>query len=289
MDNQAAQTDTDQTQDQTQQTQQATQTQAPEFTWKSNLAPDYANSPTMKKFADTKDGFNSAVKSHLELEKMMGHDKVPIPKGKDDPARILFNKALGIPDKPEGYGLPDIQVPDNMKGFTFDKAKFAETVHKYELTPSAAKGLWTEYAEMTKQSYQQAMQKHQESMTQVINQMKAEWGDSYQSRVELGQMVISKFSEGQEMNDYVTSVLSKDPRGIKFLSKVGEQFAENKIGDFKYQRYSLSPEEAQRELDTIRRDMSHPYNNEKASQAERMRAIDYANSLIVATRKGKTS
>lgn len=277
------------------QTMENTQTQEPEqqspsdegaFSWKSQLSADFANSPTIKKFADTKKGFNEAVKSHLTLEKLLGNEKVPVPKGPDDlAAKAIFNKAMGIPDKPEGYALPDIEFPESMGKRLFDKPKFAEAVHKYELTPAAAKGLWEEYTNMSKQAYMEAIKAHQDKMTEVINQTRAEWGDAYQAKVELGQMVINKFSENQEMNDYITATLSQDPRGIKFLAKLGDQFAENKIGDFKYQRHSLTPEEAQRELDAIRRDMNHPYNNEKLSQIERDRAIDYVNSLIAVSRK----
>jgi len=258
----------------------------PAFAWKAHLGADLANSPTMKKFEDTKEGFNEAVKSHLLLEKLLGYDKVPIPKSKDDAvAWGIFSKAMGIPDKPDGYGLPDVQVPDSMKGLTFDKKKFAEAVHQHKLTPDAAKGLWGAYTDMTKQAYAQAAKEQQDKMTNLINQMRGEWGDAYQSKVELGQMVINKFSDNQEMNDFITATLVANPHGIRFLAKIGDQFAENKIGEFKYQRHSLTPEEAQAEIDSIRRDMSHPYNNEKASQAERDRAIDYVNSLIGVTRR----
>ena len=259
---------------------------APAFNWKTQLAPDLANAPSMKKFEDSKDGFNEAVKSHLLLEKLLGYDKVPIPKGKDDTvAWDIFSKAMGIPAKPDGYGLPDAEIPESMKGLTFDKAKFAEIVHQNKLTPDAAKGLWTAYTDMTKQAYAKATKEQQDKVTASINQMRGEWGDAYQSKVELGQMVINKFADNQEVNDYITAVLSKDPNGIRFLAKIGDQFAENKIGEFKYQRHSLTPEEAKREMDSIRRDMNHPYNNEKASQAERDRAIDYMNTLIGASRK----
>ena len=270
-------------------TQTQTVTAKPDtFTWKSNLTPDFANSPTMQKYADTKDGFNDAVKAHLELQKMMGHDKVPIPKSKDDPARVLFNKALGIPDKPDGYNLADADVPETMKGLTFDKKKFAEIVHQHDLTPAAAKGLWEAYTQMSKQGYADALKSHQDKMTGVINTMRQEWGDAYQSKVELGQMVINKFSGEQEVNDYITSVLSADPRGLKFLAKIGDQFSENKIGDFKYQRHSLTPDEAQRELDGILRDSNHPYNNPKATQHEHDAAINFVNSLHAVIAKTKT-
>lgn len=258
----------------------AAQTGAPSFSWKTQLSPDVMNSPTMQKFSDDKDGLLKAVTSHLELEKLLGHEKVPIPKGPEDAEGwARFNKAMGIPDKADGYGLPDAQIPENMQGMVYDKAKFAETVHQFKLTPSQAKGLWGAYTEMIKGVYSQAQQAQQAQMTQVINQMRSEWGDAYDSNVELGQMVINKFSSDKGMEDFVTATLAKSPMGIKFLSKIGSQFAENKIGDFKYSRFSLTPDQAQSEIDSILRDSNHPYNSDKASQAERDKAIDYVNSL----------
>lgn len=256
------------------------------FTWKTQLAADFANSPTMQKFPDTKEGMNEAIKSHLSLERLLGHEKVPIPKGKDDiEGWALFSKALGIPEKPDGYGLADSPAPGGANGTTFDKTKFSEVVHANKLTPDQAKGLWGAYTEMTKQIYDKALKDHQTKLTGIINQMRGEWGDAYQSKVELGQMVINKFSDDKEMNDFVTASLSQDPRGIKFLAKIGDQFAENKIGDFKYQRHSLTPEEAQKEIDNIRRDPQHPYNNDRATPSERDRAIDYVNSLLTVAKK----
>ena len=258
----------------------------PAFTWKSNLLADYAGSPTMQKFPDTKDGFNDFAKSHLSLEKMLGNEKVPIPKGPDDlAAKAIFNKAMGIPTTADGYALPDIDVPDSLKGLTFDKAKFQEAVFKRELTPTAAKGLWDDYTKMAKEAYADALKKRNESLTGMINGLRSEWGEAYQSKVELGQMVINKFSADKEMSDFLTAILTQDPRGIKFLASVGDQFAENKIGDFKYQRHSLTPEEAQNEIDIIKRDMKHPYNDPKATEAEHNRAVDYVNSLISVARK----
>ena len=73
--------------------------------------------------------------------------------------------------------------------------------------------------------------------------------------------------------------------GIKFLAKIGEQFAENKIGDFKYQRHALTPEEIDREISSIRNDMNHPYNNEKLPRADRDKAIEYVNNLIASKLK----
>lgn len=262
---------------------------APKFSWKSNLPADFANSPTMQKYPDSKDGLVDAVKSHLELQKMLGHDKVPIPKDANDTAAMaIFKKAFRIPEKPEGYGLPDVEVPKDMPGLSFDKGRFSAAVHKHNLTPEQAKGLWGEFAESMKTDYASSVKKYQDDLALTVNALRGEWGDAYASKVELGQMVINKFSSDQEMNDFVTATLAKDPRGVKFLAKIGDQFAENKIGDFKYQRHSLTPEEAEREIAAIRNDPNHPYNNEKIPQRDRDKAIDYVNSLYIALNRART-
>lgn len=257
-----------------------TATQAPS-SWKANLRSDLAGSPLLSKFEDTAEGLNKAIESHANLEKLLGHEKVPIPKDVNDKEGwARFSKALGIPDKAEGYGLSDWKMPDSMKDMGIDKAKFAEVVHAHKLTPAQAQGLWKTYNEMNITSYNQSMEQHQKAMTETINRLKGEWGDSYNTNVELGQMVINKFSDDQEMNDFITATLSADPRGIKFLAKIGDQFAENKMGEFSMKRFSLGPEQAQDEWHKIVRDPAHPYNNEKATPRERQAAIDYVNSLI---------
>jgi hypothetical protein len=250
------------------------------FSWKGQLEGDLSKAPLLSKFEDTKEGFNKFTESHYNLEKLLGNDKVPIPKGPEDTEGwSRFSKALGIPDKAEQYGLADVALPDSMKDITFDKQKFAETVHSFKLTPNQAKGLWKAYTDQSMEAYNKAMESHKADMTKVVNQLKSEWGDAYEGNVELGQMVINKFSPDKESADYITSVLAKDPKAIKFLAKIGEQFSENKIGEFGYKRFSLSPEQASNEIESILRDKNHPYNNEKASDAEHQAAIDYVNSL----------
>jgi hypothetical protein len=258
------------------------------FSWKGQLAPDFVNSPTMQKFSDDKAGFNEAVKSHLSLEQLLGHEKVPIPKGPEDAEGWnRFNKAMGIPEKAELYGLPDVEIPASMKGMTFDKNQFAETVHSFKLTPNQAKGLWEAYTNTQKEIYLKALKEHQDHMNQVVNQMRGEWGDAYDTNVELGQLVINKFAQTPEEQDYITSVLAKDPVGIKFLAKIGNQFAENKTGEFGYKRFSLTPDQSQEEIDNILRDPNHPYNSEKATRAEHERAVDYVNSLYKQINKAR--
>lgn len=251
--------------------------------WKNTINADLRNSPLLQKFEDTPDGLNKALESHANLEKLLGHEKVPIPKDANDvEGWNRFSKAMGIPNKATEYGLPDAQLPEGLKeaGLGISKDKFAEIMHAHKQTPAQAKALWSEFNRINVENYNNAMKAHQEQIVKTVNTLKGEWGDAYETNVELGQMVINKFSDSQEMNDYVTSVLSKDPHGIKFLAKIGDQFAENKIGEFQMKRFSLAPEQARDEWHKITRDPNHPYNNDKATPRERQAAIDQVNALI---------
>lgn len=257
------------------------------FSWKSQLSPDYANSGTIQKFPETKEGFNNLVKSHLELEQMLGKEKVVIPKDeKDTEAWAKLTKALGVPDKAEQYGLPDPELPEAMKS-AYNKEEFAQIAHALKLTPGQAKELQRIYAEKMKSSYTKAVQDQQTKMTETINRLRSDWGDAYETNVELGQMVINKFASDKETQDFVTAAILSHPNGVKFMAQIGNQFAENKIGEFGYKKFSLTPDQAQAEIDAITRDPNDPYNNDKAPRGERQRRIDYVNSLYAAINRAK--
>ena len=278
-------------QQETQETQKSTQQQQSQeqsFSWKSRLSADMQKAPSLQKFDDTPEGLGKAVESHLNLEKLLGHEKVPVPKDANDrEGWDRYKKAFKIPEKPEGYALEDAKIPDSMKGMTFDKGKFAEVVHKFNLTPEQAKGLWNEYGQLSMGAYNKAIEAHSAKMTEIVNGLRAEWGDAYDANVDLGQTVINKFAGNKEEADLLTNAFLKDPLAIKFLAKIGNNFAENKIGEFSMKRFAKSPDEAQAEIDSIRRDPNHPFNNEKVSAAEHQRAVDYLLNLYAVVNRSK--
>jgi len=244
----------------------------------------------VQKFGDDPEGLSKFAEGYNNLEKLLGHEKVPIPKGDDDAEGWnRFQKAMGIPDAAEGYGLADAEMPEELQGLQLDKNAFAEAVHAHKLTPSQAKGLWGVYQDSMKQSYMKAVESQQASLNNTINQLRAKWGDAYETNVELGQTVINKFSNDPEMNDYLTSVLTQDPRGIEFLAKIGNQFAENKITDFQMKRFSMAPDDAQKEIDELTHDINGPYHNQsdKFTEAQHMEAVHRVNMLRGLINKAK--
>jgi hypothetical protein len=249
--------------------------------WKDNLEGDLRTSPLVQKFGDDYKGLNEAIKSHANLEKLLGNEKVPIPKGEDDvEGWQRFSKALGIPDTAEKYGLADPELPEGLEGLDIDKRKFSEIAHGLKLTPNQAKGLWEQVVKSNVEDFKAQQVEFKNQMAKVVNELRGKWGDAYDGNVHLGQMVINKFAGGnKETEDYLTSVLASDPRGVEFLAKIGSQFAENKIGEFSATRFSLAPEQAKAEIDKILSNPEHPYLNERATRQEHDAAVDYVDRL----------
>lgn len=253
---------------------------AAEVAWHANLPTELATSPSITKFPNTKEGFSQLAKGYTELERVMSNEKIPVPKGPDDKVAIdLFRKAFKIPEKAEGYGLPDVEIPASLKGLAFDKNAFATVVHGQNLTGEQAKGLWQAYTAMNQAAYDKALSDQKAQLTEISNKLRLEWGKDYDGRIQLGQQVINKFTENQEDNDWFTATILKDPRGARILAKIGEQFAENRIGEFKYETGGLSLADAEKELSSMQ-DPKHPLKDMKAPQADHDRAVARQNELI---------
>ena len=251
------------------------------FSWKSKVGADLSKAPSLGKFSDTPEGLAEVAKSYVNLEKLLGHEKVPLPKGPEDAeGRAAFNKAIGVPPTSEQYNLPDANAPKELGSAAFNKEAFQQVVHKHGLSPAQAQGLWKDYTEMSAGEYTKAMKSYSDQLDQNINKLRAEWGDAYAANVELGDMVINKFAGDAKEADFLTATLAKDPAGLRFLAKIGSQFAENKVGDFQYKRFAMTPEEAKNEVARIKNDPNHAYSSEKATEDDHNSAVDHINRLI---------
>lgn len=251
------------------------------FSWKSKVGEDLSKAPSLGKFSDTPEGLAEVAKSYVNLEKLLGHEKVPLPKGPEDvEGRAAFNKAIGVPDAPEKYNLPDASLPAGSESVAFDKGTFQQVMHKYGLTPQQAAGLWKEYGSMMGESYNKMTQNYSQQLDQNINALRKEWGDAYAANVELADMAISRLADSKEMGDWLTANIAKSPFGLKWAAKVGNLLAENKVGDFQYKRFSLSPAEAKNEIARIKADPNHPYNSEKATEDDHNAAVNHVNRLF---------
>ena len=123
-------------------TQPADNAQPTNENWYSTLSEEYRNHPSIQKFNDA----NGLAKSYLNLESMMGQEKIPVPKGVDDSnAWGLYRKAFNVPEAAENYNIKIEGVEDEKLGL------FKELFHKHNISQDTAQAL-TEPETATKES-----------------------------------------------------------------------------------------------------------------------------------------
>jgi hypothetical protein len=252
--------------------------------WYDSLPEDLRNNPTVQKYKTPED----QVKGHLELQKMMGNDKVVLPKDENDEVAIAaFNKAIGVPDEAKGYDIPTPENVEGFEGMQFGTDEFKELAFKHKLTPAQAAGIQNDYVEMLTGIKANSEKGYIEALNQAKADLTAEWGLAYEGKVKLAQSVMNKFAGNKENFEYINAKIGADPIALKFLASVGEQFSEGSLGEMgeHTSTFTKTPVEAKREYDAIMNDPNDVYwagvrNKTVVSEAARRERVEYVESLL---------
>lgn len=240
---------------------------------------DLKNNPTLQKY----DSAEAAHKGHLELAKSFGKDKVTWPTDENDATGWAdINKRLGVPESAEGYDLKAVGNPEGVD--LLNRVKFQEDMLAAGASKKVANAAWDNYSNQMKIGYSDAQAKFKAGVESASNELRQEWGEAYDSKVQMGQSVIDMLGDTQEDKDFLTVALTQNTAGIKLLAKVGEQYIEHSIGGFQEkQNFTLTPKEAREELDTIRSNSDYLSDNIKVRQP----LIDRSNDLMKMIRASK--
>lgn len=143
------------------------------------------------------DSPEKAVASYRELEKLLGGEKLPLPK---DPAdkegwdRVY--KALGRPDSPDGYGIQVAQGGD---------AEFAKRAagkfHELGLPANMAKGLSEWYESEAKAAHEAEETAFVQKAEAEFTQVKQNWGANYDQNMEITGRAAKALGLGEQQLD----------------------------------------------------------------------------------------
>jgi hypothetical protein len=270
----------------TQQTdQQQQQPAATTQKWYESLqSTDLKSHPKIQEFKNADD----MAKSYLELQSLLGHEKVPIPKDENDELAInMMNKVRGVPEAVDGYELQAPEVPEGMEGMEFGSDMFKEIAFKHKLTPAQAQGLQDDYVKLLSDINSEAAKHYTEAVNEAKAKLTGEWGLAYDRKVKLAQDVMNKYAGSKEAFEHINAKLGADPVALKFLAAVGEQFSEGSLGDTgtTTSGFTKTPAEAKAEYDKIMNDPNDIYwtgvrNSNIVSESVRRERISYVESLL---------
>jgi hypothetical protein len=169
------------------------------------------------------DGYKAARERVAELEGQL-KEAVRIP-GADatDEERQAFNKARGVPDKPEDYKL---QAPEGVEFSEEQLAGYAKFAQRLGLTPQQAQAIVQKDAAMRKAQAQLRM----EQAKQVKAQLQEEFGDELDGKLEHLRNVLGHFSgpDAEALTkELVEDGIGNHPHLIRTMFKMASEFGED--------------------------------------------------------------
>ncbi len=261
---------TQQTQDQTSQSsQQSQQTQQqtssgnpfvnPDGTlkegFKEHLPEHLQQDKSLDKFKD----FQSLTQSYKNLEERLGKKGVTIPdENSSQEEWDQFKQALNIVSDPNSLELPE---PENMpEGFEQDEKftdQFKQAVAEAGVSEDAAKTLWQRFHDWAGERYQQMNQQTEEAKNRARDELRQEWGRSFDHNVEAARRAAEQLGVLEQLDQ---SGYGNDPLILRMLKGAFDMIGEDTLGT----PGGPSPEDAQSQITQIRQDPNHAYNNPNA-------------------------
>lgn len=181
------------------------------------------------------DRFNSpadAIKSIVDLRKQISTSiRLPGENASDEDV-AKFNKAIGVPDSPEGY---EFTMPEGREPTDADKAfqgKMAEIFHKSGVSATAAKNLIDGYNEMTVAAEEAQATADKQFVEETEAALQTKWGKDFERNKNLSSRA-AKYLFGDNFED-AAQIETKDGKFIldhpvimEALAKAGVEMAED--------------------------------------------------------------
>ena len=247
------------------------------------IPEDLREHPSLSPIKDV----GNLARSFVNAQKLIGADKIPFPTNPTEEDLSNIYSRLGRPETPEGY---EFATDGNV--ITEDvAAKYAGVAHKLGLSPKQAAGILDYYKGSVGQTTEEMEQLAQEQAEQTTNELKREWGNSFESKVAAAKGIIEQFAglDMLQMRLEDGTKVGNHPAFIKAFAAIGDfkstVTSEDTINDGT-RNSVFTPAQAQAEIDAIMNDKSHPYHDRK-NVTGRQRAIEHVNSLFTMVHGGE--
>lgn len=198
--------------------------------WRSSITDE-----SLRKHADRFASPADVVKNHFELRKKLSTAIVPPNDGasEDDVAAYHANvrKALGVPETPEGYALPE-----SVAALTDDgKAALGRVVakmHAAGAAPAAVSAAVEEYLSYSAEQTAQAEAASAQALAKADESLKREWGQDYEANKALAVRAFTALGGDNLAHVMNTAMFEGVPLGnhpamIKAFAEIGRRTSED--------------------------------------------------------------
>lgn len=197
------------------------------------------------------------IKGYKELEKLVGRDKLAMPKrdkdGNFDQAdfeRVMSQ--LGRPKDPKEYKTsPNFKLPE---GVTVDaklQDDFKAKLHKAGFLPHQYALVMDELAVMLDRGTKAEKEAQEKAFNESMLNLRAKWGSAYEQKAKMANNVLATFSDKSKVDEIVRKY-GNNPEIIELLANIGGSLSEESLVKVNMSGVNLSPAEAKMQIDQIR-------------------------------------
>lgn len=220
--------------------------------WLAGVPEELRNNATIKSFKD----LPSALKSFIDTKSKVGDGPIFLPE-RDAPEEKWneFYQAKGRPKMADDYELPTDGLPEGLVITPNDQAEIKKTAFELGLNKVEAAKLYRIYADRIAHAVATNKKAHGEQLASQKEQLQAEWGQAFDSRLKLAQDTIAKVGGEDLMRVLTETGAINNARLLSSFGKLGKMFSEDEVrGAGQRANVQMTPQEAQAAFDKYGQD-----------------------------------
>jgi hypothetical protein len=246
--------------------------------FRSLIPEEYREHPALQPYKD----IGGLVKSHVEQQKLIGADKILKPQESwtDEDWGKFFNQ-IGRPDKPEAYGL-EYEFPEDVQPNEEAQKKILDMFHQAGLTKKQAQTLYKQYNDFVVGEFTAQQEAAKKTRETAVNELKNDWGDDFQTRVDIASRAFKKFASEDQVKYIEESGLGNDPVLVKMFYEIGQKMAEaspDTGGTGGSGFGGATPESARAEIERLRNDQGFMEQYLRPEHPNHHMAVERYNTL----------
>lgn len=260
--------------------------------WRSALPPDIRDAEVIQRAKDVP----SLAKSLIEAQAMIGAKRTKVPGKNAKPEELdAFYKEIGRPDAPDKYTLPTEGMPQGVDVPRETWDAFTKEAYRVGLTDAQAAALTRFHATQVHNQTQNLLTKQAEVEKAWEGELRQEFGDAFDERLNLAKAAIKQFDPSGKLMDYLDkSRLGSHPDMVRFMAQVGKALASDEvIGSGGNKSFGVTPGEAKAQIDALKMDKEfmeawttdhHPGHQAAVEKLRKLYEIATPNAQQSATR-----
>jgi hypothetical protein len=153
------------------------------------MGEELAADASIAKFSDAEHPVRALGKSYVELQGLLGGDKVTLPKNGAPPeewARVF--DAMGRPEKPEGYDFSKLKPPEDLPWDETIALHMINSLHGAGANQQQIEKVIGDYIAIQHGQYQQFVERGRVAHNETVEMLQKEWGTDYEKNAAIAEM-----------------------------------------------------------------------------------------------------